>query len=431
MSKCARRRFKRNYILGIINGTMFRGSRIFIDEDTIIPLFIATLTQSKFLVGLAVGLRLSGWYFPQLFMANHVGAKERKNPTYIAWGGVRIASILAIVLSVYFVGAGNSGLLLVLFMVFWGMLYLSAGMTGVSFVEVVAKTIPVQKLGSFYGYRLFFAGVVSLGSGFAITRIQAAYAYPMDFTVIFFIAFFMIAGGITSWSLAAEQRDKVLRPKKPIREHLSESAGIFKGDSQFRALLGFKVAFYLWNAGVPFFILFAAEQFDSVAGYKGHFAMIKVIGLSLSNIVWARMSNSARWGGSRGILTWVSALAIVLPLAVMLLGLRITTAAALPLLFGVFFFIGVVQSGMILGYMNALIRISPAERRPLYVGLMNTLLGPMILGLALAGGGIVEFISYTPMFAISSAAALLALLSVRRLKALNGQPAPVTAIDRP
>jgi hypothetical protein len=416
MSKCAERRFRRNYLLGIINGTMFRGSRIFIDEDTIIPLFIASLTQSKFLVGLAVGLRLSGWYFPQLFMANAVAAKERKNPTYVAWGGVRAASMLAIVISVWLVQGSSSTLLLTLFMVFWGLLYFTAGLTGVSFVEVVAKTIPINKLGSFYGYRLFFAGVISIGSGYLVTRIQSAYAYPMDFVLIFLIAFFMISAGITSWSLASEQRDTQLRPKKPLKEHLGESAGIFRSDRQFRALFGFKVAFYLWNAGVPFFILFAATHFESVGTYKGQFAMTKVIGLSISNLLWARMSNSERWGGCRGVLIGVSAIALVLPIAIVFLDREAVSAVSLPLLFGVFFLIGVVQSGMVLGYMNTLIRISPVGTRPLYVGLMNTLLGPMILGLALLGGGIVEMISYKPMFIISSCAALLALISARRLR---------------
>ena len=90
----------------------------------------------------------------------------------------------------------------------------------------------------------------------------------------------------------------------------------------------------------------------------------------------------------------------------------------MPLLFAVFFLIGVVQSGMVLGYMNALIRMSPVERRPLYVGLMNSLLGPVILGLAFAGGAIVELISYEVMFIISTCAALLSLVCARRLKSL-------------
>jgi len=417
LSKCAERRFRRNYLLGIINGTMFRGSRIFIDEDTIIPIFIASLTQSKFLVGLAVGLRLSGWFFPQIFVANWVGAKDRKHPTYIAWGAVRVVAILAIVLSVWLVGAGNPTLLLTLFFVFWAGLYFSAGMTGVSFVEVVAKTIPDGKLGSFYGYRMFFAGLVSLASGFLIVKIQAVYSYPTDYALIFMIAFLMITGGIVSWSLAREQRDIEVRPKKPLFAHLRESAEIFREDSRFRSLFGFKAAFYLWNAGVPFFILFFLdmEDFAWIAGYKGYLAMTKVIGLSVSNLLWARMANSERLGRCRGILTTVSAIAIVLPFAVIALSRPEFSGFALPAMFGVFFFIGTIQSGMVIGYMNTLIRISPAQRRPLYIGLMNSMLGPIILGLALLGGGVVEIFSYKVMFTISALAAVLALICARRL----------------
>ncbi|MCX7704131.1 MAG: hypothetical protein N2234_08570, partial [Planctomycetota bacterium] len=299
--RCAERRLKRNYILGIVNGVMFRASEPFIDLNTIIPVFIGMLTPSQFFVGLATGLRLAGWHLPQFFIANTVAAQEKKHPTYISFGFFRLSSIAAIPLVVWLVGSYNASLLLGLFILFWAAYYFSGGLCGVSFVDVVAKTIPAERLSRFWAIRLFLGGAFAVGSGFVVKKVQGAYEFPYEFVVIFGIAAAMAAGAIIPWFFALEQRDKIVRPKKTLKEHLAENIAIFRNDTQFRALFLFRSFLVFWVTCVPYFIVFANRWLEvDVKSYLGYFVASQTFGALTSNLVWVYMSE--RLGESRGIL---------------------------------------------------------------------------------------------------------------------------------
>ena len=60
-------------------------------------------------------------------------------------------------------------------------------------------------------------------------------------------------------------------------------------------------------------------------------------------------------------------------------------AARPALLFAAFAGVGAAVSGTNIGYQSLLLAIAPAARRPSYVGLMNSFLGPFMLLPALAG----------------------------------------------
>jgi hypothetical protein len=62
--------------------------------------------------------------------------------------------------------------------------------------------------------------------------------------------------------------------------------------------------------------------------------------------------------------------------------------------------------------------ISPDNRRPAYSGYFNALAAPATL-LPIAGAAIAEAASDAAVFATSSAAALLQLMAVRRLRSIK------------
>jgi len=415
--KCAERRLKRNYILGVINGVLFRGAEPFIDQNTIIPVFISILTPSRFFIGLATGLRLSGWYLPQMFQSNIVAASEFKHPTYITFGFFRIAAIIGIPLFLWLLGAGNPTLLLALFILLWGGFYFLGGICGISFVDVVAKTVPAKKLGGFWAARLFLGGLLAVGSGLIVKKIQASYEFPTDFTLIFTTAAVMIALAIFSWFFALEPRDKTVRPRRPFSEHIKENIAIFRTDSQFRNLFFFRSFFVFCQITSPYFIVFSIERLGiDTKSYLGYLVAAQTFGAIISNLLWAYMSNSERLGKSRGILTTVSAICVILPITIMALSFPALKPSIIPVVFVLFFLVGAVDSGVWLGFMNSLILISPSENRPIYLGLMNTLLGVTMLIFALSSGLIAQFLPFDVIFSLSALAATAAIIASRRLK---------------
>ncbi|MCX7702904.1 MAG: hypothetical protein N2234_02215, partial [Planctomycetota bacterium] len=104
-----------------------------------------------------------------------------------------------------------------------------------------------------------------------------------------------------------------------------------------------------------------------------------------------------------------------LPVSVIVLLLPILKAIIVPALLLVFFLVGAVESGNWIGFMNSLIFISPSENRPIYLGLMNTLLGIVMLSFALLGGVIAQLLPLHILFSLSTISAVAAFVAARKL----------------
>lgn len=413
-----RKNGKRNFVLGVINGMLFRASVPFVDETVIIPQFIKSLTANDIFVGLAVGFRHSLWFFPQIFVANVVSGKEKKNPTYIFWTFVRSAGLLMMTLSAFMVGAEHPGLLLALFLVSWGITYLAAGMAGVSFMDVVAKTIPPRKLGSMWGYRFFFGGILAIAFGFMVTAILKAdsIGFPYNYGIIFGCGFVVMTVAMISWSMASEDPDKITRPKKPLGELFRECVSIFREDARFRSLFLYMAVFYICLPGASFFKFHAKNYGVLTENDDGWLLIAKITGMIITNFIWARFVNDENGEGCRKTMIWSCIISAILPAAVLVTMLEPFRGAAWYLMLFYFFLVGSVFGAWFMGSKSALIRIAPEGNRPVYLGLMNTALGPLFLATGALAGTVAEIVGYEVMFGVTIAAALVALVFACRVR---------------
>jgi hypothetical protein len=78
----------------------------------------------------------------------------------------------------------------------------------------------------------------------------------------------------------------------------------------------------------------------------------------------------------------------------------------------IFFFLGATIAGLALGHMNSLLQFAPEERRPIYIGFFNTVVGPTLF-LSALGGLIIQVFSfgflYILLLLISAVSVLLSL----------------------
>jgi MFS family permease len=398
------KKYGRNFILAFLNGVFFTAVAPLVDEHTTIPLFIRTLTENKIFVGLAVGIRQAGWYIPQLFVANYVSAKPRKMPTYIFWGFFRGFGILGIALSILVFGGYDKSVLLCMFLLFWSMYQLSGGMAGVSFMDVVGKTVSRERFGKLWGYRFFVGGLMALGSVAALKFILDEYDFPLNYEIIFFLAFIIVAFAVISFCLAKEDPDASVRPPKKLKELFAECAAILKNDRRFRLLLILNGVFMFWANASPFFSVFAKEHKLMGEDFSG-FTLAKMLGIISAYFVWGKMQDSEKFGRHYGIFSVVCVVAFAMPGCVLLSAVPALADASQIILLGVYFAIGSISSGFFIASSSALLFIAPENNRPIYIGLMNTILGPVILFLALASGTIVELLSYEIVFGGATAAA--------------------------
>jgi MFS family permease len=388
------RYFKRNFSLGVINGVFFNLVLAFISGSTILPLFVSQLTNSNILIGLSSTLETIGWLFPQLFIAGMILYQKNQLPLYIKTAYIRIVFFFLLVLSVFFLGEKNPQLLLIFFFLFFAVYSLSGGISGVVFMDIVGKTIPFNKRGSFFGMRMFFGGTLAVLAGILVEKILGNYQFPINFGIIFALAFFFILLGLISFSWVKEPPLTEIKTKRSLRENLYQGLKIFKHDREFRLLYIVQLIIGAYVLGLPFYVIYAKMFLHIPTQIVGIFLTSQMIGFVLSNLFWGYLSNQ---GKNKEVLMITAILSSFPPL--ILLAYHFFY---LPIFLysSIFFFLGAITSGLNIGYMNYLLEISPEAERPIYVGIMHTLTAPSVF-LSAVGGIIIQLTSFSFLYILT------------------------------
>jgi MFS family permease len=194
--------------------------------------------------------------------------------------------------------------------------------------------------------------------------------------------------------------------RKSIKENMLLGFRITKKDRNFRIFLLTRLAIGFYVMGLPFYIIYAKTHLFIPASMAGVFLTVQMVGYLSSNLLWGYLSNR---GKNRSVLLLSAVFSGVCPLLLLshvAFGIPVWVYGAL------FFFLGATISGLDLGYMNYLLQIAPEEKRPIYVGFLNTVVGPTLF-LSAAGGLILQLTSfvllYSLMFLISIVAIILSL----------------------
>ncbi len=397
-------KYSRTFLLGVTNGVLFNLAEALIGGTTVLPMFISTLTASKVLIGLSGTMGNAGWLMPQLVVANLIQHLKRKKPIYIWAGVVRIICIWAIALMVAFLLGSRAGLFLVLFFILYSIYTLAAGVAGIPFMDIVAKTVPSTRRGTFFGARLFFGGIASVLAGLFVRNVLATRSFPDNYTILFLTASAVITVAIISFCLTSEPETISRETRMPFRRFLLKGPFLLRNVRSYRWMLIVRIMLGVWGMALPFYIIFARERLGFEVSSVGIFLSIQMVGMVLSNILWGALSNQV---GNKIVIVLVSAVAVISPLVTLLSNVYPSLQGMLG--FGiVFFFLGFTLSGIRLGYANYMLDVSPEAERPTYLGFMNTFIAPVLL-LSSVGGFVIERTSYEVLFITVIGAGILAL----------------------
>ncbi len=414
--------FRRNFALTALNGIFFNSASAFLSETTVLPMFISNLTSSRILVGLAGSLERASWPLPQVIVAPFAERSERKKPLYIQTAVIRFFSLLALSLMVFAFGAFSNSLFLSLFFLVFAIYSLSGGVAGPAFMDIVAKSIPANRRGSLWAVRISFgSGLAALG-GFLVRHILRTAPFPANYAAIFLISTGLVTVGLLLFSFVVEPIQPVSRRRKSLGQHLAEGRWIFSKDTNYRGLVIFRLLMGVLLMATPFYVIFARELAAIEESEVGMLLAAQMLGLTLSNIVWGSVANRL---GSRLVLIGTALTGTITPLGALATQMFTPGLAYFSLLF---FFMGVSDAGLRLGYSTFLLDIAPPLKRLTYIGFINTAIAP-VLFLPTLGGTIVDILSYRALFAVAAVAGGAAiyismkLVEVRSASRREEQPA--------
>src|SRR5512141_508294 len=144
-----RKQLRYNIAVNLLDGGFFGAAIGFASFGTILPLFVASMTNSATLIGLVPAIHSAGWLLPQLFTANHTSRLRRYKRTVILMTiheRVPFLGFAIVALLLPRIGL-QTGLILTFLLLTWQ--GLGGGFTANSWVSMISKIIPTEYRGTF------------------------------------------------------------------------------------------------------------------------------------------------------------------------------------------------------------------------------------------------------------------------------------------
>ena len=406
----ARRRYRRIAAAGII----FQGGAAMVDPGTIVATLVNALTGSAFAVGAAAGIARFGWLFPQLFVAYAASRRQRRMPLYLIGAAGRIAILLLIALLLMQGADQPTALVVGGFFLLWTVYSFVGGIVAVPYNDIVGRSVPSSSRSRLLATRFFGGGILALLAVVIAHRLLAFLPFSFNYAAVLLLgAVLLLISTLSFYSLGEPLAPAPPDQKIKFGGFLRDGIATIKQDARFRLFV-----FAQWLGGgvtmaVPFYILQAMASGARMAD-AATLLGAQTVGALCSNPLWGW------WGDHRGkqnLLELAAGVGLVAPLLTLVWLLLYQAGGAGDLLWFalVFFVLGAASNGSVIAVLGYLMEISPDARRPAYSGYFNVMVAPAAL-LPMAGALVAETTSYATVFAISSVAALLQLLAIRRLR---------------
>jgi MFS family permease len=399
-----RQHYRRNFAVNLLDGANFWFGSSFLGPAVILPLFVSHYTENTLLIGLIAMIGSVGYFLPQLFTANWVEGMPIKKIGPVVYGLYleRLPLILLPIAVLFFKDIPVLALLSLFVFYCWHCF--GAGSIAVAWNDMIAKIMPVEKRGLFFGSTNFVGSTTGILGASVAAWLLSLFDFPRGFVINFALAGLFVAISWIFISLTREVPQVTRQEKVSTRDYWRKLPEILKKDVNFSRFLLVQSVLGLSGMLWGFIAVYSQQTWNLSDGRVGIYATVMLVGQSLANLAFGTFADRKGYK----IVFEISALASVLSIFCAVL-------ARNPDLFYIVFFLrGISTGGFYLSSMMVFEFSSP-ETRPTYIGLNNTLIGLISSLTPMIGGLLAEWTSYRSMFVISLVPAVLGLIMLRTM----------------
>jgi len=397
LEESIRKHLRFNLTFNMLDGALFGMGWGFGSIGTIIPLFVSHMTTSALLIGLIPSIHAVGWQLPQLFMANSVARLRRYKPMVMLMTIHERLPFLGLAFVALFLAKLGNTLALVLTFALLVWQGLGAGFTANAWQSMIAKIIPSDWRGTFFGAQAAIANVLmsiaAILAGYLLDRLHT----PINFTVCFLLAVVGLVLSYISLSMTREPVDE----QKSIPEHLpspwSGGLAILRRDRNFTGYLVVRVVSQFASMGFAFYIVYGLLHFGMSDITAGFLTAALTISSTIANAVMGWLGDRL---GHRSML-------IAGSVAVALSSLIAWGAPSIGWLYPAFILSGLANVAIWTIGMAITVEFGTEETRPTYIGLSNTLVAPFTIIAPLIGGWIAQTAGFQTTFMVSAIGGLV------------------------
>jgi len=403
------REVRRSFLLNVFNGALFDFAERLIDPPLVLTWFVSQLTTSNLLMGLVAPLGQAGWFLPQVFVSTRIQQMRQKMPSYTAAAVIRVTSWIALALAVWLID--NPLLLLGLFFPLYTMARVAAGLAGLAFFEVTAKTIPAWRRGSLFAWRQFLGGLLGIGAGWIVKTVLAhpALPFPHGHATLFVLYGAAITPAMVAFIAIREPPGSAVPRRIGLGAQLRRAGRFLRSDRVYRRYILARMSLGLAGIALPFYGIYAKNVLGAPEEMVGIYVIARVVAQLAFNLPWGWLSDRR---GNRLVMRLLSLGGGLTALLALILVLTVSAfhpqGAWLPyLVLPLFLLDGAIRPAQIMAGSNFLLELAPEEERPLYLGFSNTLMGLVVLTSGL-GGLVVDLLGFSGLFTVALALALIA-----------------------
>jgi MFS family permease len=405
------RHFRWNFASMGIDIALFTLGMNISSSYVVLPLFVHHLDSSNIAAALVPAVRALGIFGTQMLIAGYVEGLHRTKPILLGVTTLERLPYLALAVAALLLAGSHPFWLLILFFALILMQTFGSGLSMTPWLDLVARAIPDDWRGRFFGLSTGLGGLLGIGGAALATLILSspAIGYPVNFALCFTLTFGMMILSFISLALTREPRRI---PHPPAQRAARREAGetgprgwlrILRRDKGFRALL---IANAIAGASA-----LAVGLYAIAAKYAAHLTDAQV---SVQNTVLVASSTASYF--ILGVLGDRYGHRLVLEIGAAAGGLAglLALLAHGPFIYaGVFLLTGISLSATLLASFSFVIEFGPPEARPTYIALSSLCYAPFTTFAPILGGWLADRLGYGPPFLLAAGLGLAAALFYR------------------
>jgi MFS family permease len=392
--------FRFNFTVNLLDGGFFGSAIGFASFITVIPLFVDTMTDSAILIGLIPAIHSVGWQLPQLFTANKVARLQRYKPMVLFMSVHERLPFFGLGLVAWLLP--TLGPRLALWLTFGLLVWqgLGGGFTATAWQSMIAKIIPIDRHGTFFGFQSALANLFASGSGVLAGVLLERLELPINYTLCFVLAGLAMAVSYFFLALTREPLSPAEEVSAPTIGFYRNLAAILKRDTRFRWFLVVRGLSQFSVVAFSFYTVYAVRYLGMNEATAGLMMGVYTFGQIAANPIMGWVGD--RW--NHPVVMTVGALAAAMSAVVA------WTAPELNWFYIAFILAGVANVSIWTIGLAMTLQFGTLSERPAYIGLANTLIAPVTILAPLVAGWLADYAGFEYTFILSAVCGLITAL---------------------
>ncbi len=369
-----------------------------VSRETVMPVLVNNLTDSKLAIGLIPAVWALGYYLPQLLTASFTERLRYKKPFVMVVGSVgERFPYFFIAMAVWAFALAMPSMTLALFFFFIGMASFSAGIATPAWFDMIAKVIPVQRRGIWSGIGHGGGALLGVAGSVVVARVLETVQYPNNFALLFALAFVFVMISWVGLALTREPPSETVKERVPLHHYLRQLPTVLRRDHNYSRFLISRTTMQLGAMAAGFYMVFGTERFAIGGAGVGLFTGVLIASVAIMNLVWGSIGDRQ---GHKIVLT-CAAFAMALAAFIALV------ASSQIWLVITFVLMGTYLAADQVSALNIILEFCEPEDRPTYIGLTNSLLAPVLILAPIMGGWLATVAGYKGLFVATLAISLV------------------------